>query len=118
MATDPTIMKLRLAAINKITTEFPRAKAGMSTTDAHVYWGQRDIIDQIRQIMYNLPKGYNKGEPSLKSQAKALFLLWRANQAKGEWKTLSEAEQARWKGYVEEGIEFGEMRERELGRSA
>jgi hypothetical protein len=121
MATDPTIMKLRLSAIKKIIQWIP------VRPDTNYYLDEREIgenigesglANKIRAELNNLPKGYNKPQHSLKTQAKTRFLQWRENQAKGEWKTLSAEEQARWEGYVSEGIEFGEIRERELGLSA
>ncbi len=117
MATDPTIMKLRLKAINTIISAIP------VRPDTSYYLDEREIGEnvgesllaaRIRQELNNLPKGYNKPQHSLKTQAKVRFLQWRENQAKAEWKTLSEAEQTVWEGYVAEGVEFGEIRAREL----
>lgn len=121
MATDPIIMKLRLAAINRIISAIP------VKPDTSYYLDEREIgenvgeallASKIRNELNNLPRGYNKPEPSLSTQAKTRFLQWRENQAKGEWKTLTEAEQAVWEGYVSEGVEFGTIRERELAREA
>jgi len=121
MATDPTIMKLRLAAINRIISEIPSNPATDYWLDSQEIVENRAVsrlANEIRAELSNLPKGYNRGKPNLRTEAKRRFLQWRENQAKGEWKTLSAEEQAVWEGYVSEGIEFGEIRARELGRSA
>lgn len=120
MATDPTIMKLRLAQINGIIQKIPRTPKlkYLSDWERGEAVGESELANKVRQIVNNLPKGYHKIEPSLKSKAKVRFLQWRENQAKAEWKTLSEEEQAKWESYVAEGIEFGEIRARELEREA
>jgi len=119
MATHPTIMKLRLAAINGIISRIARTPElkYLSDWERGEAVGESELAHKIRKELNNLPKGYIRPEPSLKTKAKTLFLLWRENQAKAEWKTLSADEQAHWEGYVEEGIEFGEIRARELERT-
>jgi len=118
MATDPTIMKLRLAAINRIISAIPvwPNTKGMAEWEKYSKIGMSEVAGLVRAELSNLPKGYNKGEPSLKTEAKRRFLKWRENQAKGEWKTLTEAEQRIWEGYVIEDVRFGEIRARELVR--
>lgn len=76
-----------------------------------------EIGQKLRQIMGSLPKGYTAPNPSVTEQAKERFLQWRRNQAQAEWKKLTEAEQKRWEAYVEDGLEFREIREREIKRA-
>lgn len=119
MATEPTVMKMRLQEINQFISGMNiKTTKDMASWEVHVIAGQASIIEPIREIMSNLPKGYTRGEKSLKSLAKTRFLQWRENQAKGEWKTLSDEEKAVWEGYVTDGLEFGTIREKELERGA
>ena len=120
MATEPTIMKMRLAEINRFVQTLQ--KNPDHYTDEAWYRGYEHaevtISKKLRDIMGNLPKGYVRSQPSLKTLAKTRFLQWRENQAKAEWKKLTPEERAVWEGYVTEGIEFGEVRARELEREA
>lgn len=117
MATEPTVMKMRLAEINRyINGVNTIIKKDMSLEEKNFYWGRVDVVDGVRQIMGRMPKGYSKEEPSLKNRAKERYLMWRENQAKGDWKKLSDSERAIWEGYVEDGLEFGAIREKELER--
>lgn len=118
MATEPTVMKMRLAQINRIISGVPTWPdyKHLDEWEAWFERGKSEMANLIRQELSNLPKGYVRGEPSLKTQAKKRFLMWRENQAKGEWKKLSAEEQAVWEGYVTDGLKFGTIREKELAR--
>lgn len=119
MATEPTVMKMRLAEIH----QFVMGLQQHHDPYTHAAWergyesAEVKISKEIRKIMGRLPKGYVKGEKSLKTIAKERYLLWRENQAKGDWKKLSDDERAVWEGYVEDGLEFGTIREKELKRA-
>lgn len=117
MATEPTIMKLKLSAIHKIVSKIDRdpSLSGLSELLQGKRIGESELATTIRTILSNAPKGYTKAEPSLKNRAKERFVQWREMQAKGEWKKLSEDEKARWISYVEEGADLGTIRQRELG---
>ena len=119
MATEPTIMKMRLKEINRIVSGIPNTvrSAHLEEWEAWFERGKTELANALRQELNNLPKGYNKSEPSLKTQAKKRFMLWKENQAKAEWKTLPEAERKVWESYVEDGLEFGTIREREIERA-
>jgi hypothetical protein len=119
MATASTIMKLRLRAINTIISAIPvkpDTSYWLDSDEIRTNRAESALANLIRQELNNLPKGYNKPVRSLKTQAKMRFLQWRENQAKGDWKKLTEDEQARWISYAEQGLEFGEIRHRELER--
>lgn len=120
MATEPTVMKLRLQAINQLAQTLQKEVDRYTERDwdRGYEFAEVTIGKKLRDIMGNLPKGYTRGEKSLKSLAKTRFLQWRENQAKGEWKTLTAEEQAVWEGYVTDGLEFGTIREKELERGA
>lgn len=111
-------LSARTKELNKWAHSLPKGVDPYETSDWERGYerAQVEFADKLRKIMSSLPKGFNLPNPSLKTQAKARFLQWRENQAKGEWKTLTEAEQAVWEGYVSEGVEFGEIRVRELAR--
>lgn len=118
MATEPTIMKMRLKEINRIVSGIPTAvrSRGLEDWEAWLERGKTELANALRQELNNLPKGYVKGEKSLKTLAKERYLLWRSNQAKGDWKKLPEAERKVWESYVTDGLEFGTIREKELNR--
>lgn len=117
MATEPTVMKMRLAEINRFVQDINlKTTKDMPAWEVHIMAGQASVVEGIRGIMGRLPKGYTRSEPSLKTQAKKRFLQWRENQAMAEWKKLSDEERAVWEGYVTDGLEFGTIREKELGR--
>lgn len=78
--------------------------------------GQKHLAEEIRVILGAPPKGYSDIEPTLKTKAKNRYLDWREMQAKGEWKSLPEAEQKIWESYVENHTPFEEIREKELAR--
>lgn len=120
MATEPTIMKMRLKEINRIVSGIPNTvrSAHLEEWEAWFERGKTELANALRQELNNLPKGYVRSEPSLKTQAKKRFLMWRENQAMAEWKKLSESERAVWEGYVQDGLEFGTIREKELARTA
>lgn len=116
MATDPAIMKMRLAAIRKIIQDIPTKPdtKWLEHWEASAVRAESALANKIRVVFEGLPKGYTKSVPSLKNRAKTRFLQWRENQAKGAWKRMSESEQAVWIGYVEDGLEFGTIREKQL----
>lgn len=73
--------------------------------------GQRHLADEINAILGAPPKKYNEITPTLKTQAKNRYLDWRELQARGEWKKLSEEEQALWERYVVEQVPWEVIRE-------
>lgn len=116
MATEPTIMKMRLAEINRFVQTLQKHPDQYTEEmwERGYEFAEVTISKKLRDILNNLPKGYVKGEKSLKTLAKERYLLWRSNQAKSDWKKLSDAEQKVWEGYVEDGLEFGTIREKQL----
>lgn len=119
MATHPTIMKLRLAAINRIISAIPvkpDTDYWLDSDEIQINRAESALANKIRNELNNLPKGYSKPVHSLKTQAKIKYLQWRENQAKGAWKNLPADRQAEWEGYITEGLEFAEIRERELAK--
>lgn len=113
-----TRMRARLEAITKYVNTLQR------NSDPYVddpwergsEYAEVKIAKELRKLLNSLPKGYNEPNPSLKTQAKERYLQWKANQAKGEWKNLPDAEQKRWEAYAEQGAEFGTIRDAELER--
>lgn len=120
MATEPTIMKMRLAEINRFvqTLQKHHDQYTEERWERGYEHAEVTISKKLRDILGSLPKGYVKGEKSLKTLAKERYLLWWSNQAKSDWKKLPEAERKVWESYVTEGLEFGTIRERELKRES
>lgn len=120
MATEPTVMKMRLAEINQFVLGLQKNSdpyTPLGSWERGYEYAEVQISKKLREIMGRLPKGYVRGEKSLKTKAKGRYLLWRANQAKADWKKLTPEEQAVWEGYIEDGLEFGTIREKELERA-
>jgi hypothetical protein len=115
-----TRMRARLEAITKFVNTLQKSTDPYTDNEwqrGHEF-AQVEISKELRKLLNILPKGFNREEPSLKNQAKTRYLQWRENQAKAEWKKLPEHEQKRWEAYVENGIDFGNIREAELAREA
>jgi len=118
MATEPTLMKLRLQQINKIVSKFDRFPSlkGVSEIVQGKRIGESDLATEIRDVLNSMPKGYTVRDRSLKTRAKMRFVQWREMQAKGEWRNLSEEEQARWMAYAEAGTDLGTIYKKETYR--
>jgi hypothetical protein len=112
-------LKARNKALNKFVHSLSRVRDDYEDSEWQrgYNFAEIEIGNKLRQLMGSLPPGYNRGVPSLKTQAKERFLQWKRNQAQAEWKKLPEAEQKRWEAYVAEGVDFGEIREREIKRA-
>jgi hypothetical protein len=113
-----TLRRMRLKRINEIVNGIPTVvrSGGLEEWEAWFERGKTEVANLIRKELGGIPKGYNEIVPSIKTQAKDRFVAWREMQAKGEWKTLSEEEQARWVGYVENGVPYETIRGEEMSR--
>jgi uncharacterized protein YabN with tetrapyrrole methylase and pyrophosphatase domain len=113
-----TIRRMKLEEIKKIVQNIPVKP----DTQYLEFWeamadrAESELANKIRNVLSKLPTGFNENEPTIKTQAKNRFVAWREQQAKGEWKTLSEEEQQRWISYVENQTDFGTIRQEELSR--
>lgn len=113
-----SIRRIRLKDIEKIVSQIPEDPDTqyLDFWEAMADRAESALANKIRHVLTTIPKSYNLIEPSVKTIAKNRFVAFREQQAKGEWKKLSEEEQQRWIDYVEAQVPYETIREEELSR--
>lgn len=113
-----SIRRIRLKEIDKIISGIPEEPDTqyLDFWEAMAERAESALANKIRKVLNTIPKSYNLIEPSIKTIAKNRFVAFREQQAKGEWKKLSEEEQQRWIDYVEGQVPYEVIREEELSR--
>lgn len=113
-----SIRRIRLKEIEKIISGIPEKPDTQYLEHWEAMWerGQSELANKVRHILSTIPKSYNLIEPSIKTIAKNRFVAFREQQAKGEWKKLSEEDQQRWIDYVEHRTPYEVIREEEISR--